>query len=207
MGEGRLPLDTLSGLPVDEAHRLLTAVKGIGPWTADIYLLFCLGCPDAFPVGDLALREAARLAYRLDARRTRARSRRWPSRGGRGAASPPEYCGPITGWRRRARARRAEGAGGRSSPSPRTHRESVQALRGPNSRRGMPVSTITCLRTIRIAERPNLIWLEVETDDGLVGLGESFRGAPAVEAVLDDRSHPGSWGRTPGGSKLSRASS
>ncbi len=66
--EGRLPLDRLHGLPADEAHGLLTRVKGIGPWTADIYLLFCLGHPDAFPGGDLAVQEAARIAYGLDER-------------------------------------------------------------------------------------------------------------------------------------------
>jgi DNA-3-methyladenine glycosylase II len=65
---GALPLDRLHDLPADEAHALLTAVKGIGPWTADIYLLFCLGHPDAFPAGDLALQEAARIAYGLEAR-------------------------------------------------------------------------------------------------------------------------------------------
>jgi DNA-3-methyladenine glycosylase II len=66
--EGRLPLDRLHDLPADEAHGLLTAVKGIGPWTADVYLLFCLGHPDAFPSGDLAVQEAARIAYGLDLR-------------------------------------------------------------------------------------------------------------------------------------------
>ncbi|WP_134494990.1 DNA-3-methyladenine glycosylase family protein [Microvirga pakistanensis] len=65
---GRLPIDRLHGLPADEAHSLLTRVKGIGPWTADIYLLFCLGHPDAFPGGDLAVQEAARIAYGLDER-------------------------------------------------------------------------------------------------------------------------------------------
>jgi len=65
---GALPLDGLSGRDADEAHRLLVAVKGIGPWTADVYLLFCLGHADAFPAGDLALQEAARLAYGLDRR-------------------------------------------------------------------------------------------------------------------------------------------
>ena len=40
------------GLPADEAHRRLTAIHGIGPWTADIYLLFCLGHADAWPAGD-----------------------------------------------------------------------------------------------------------------------------------------------------------
>jgi DNA-3-methyladenine glycosylase II len=66
--EGRLPLDQLHDLPADEAHGCLTRVKGIGPWTADIYLLFCLGHPDAFPSGDLAVQEAARLAYGLEQR-------------------------------------------------------------------------------------------------------------------------------------------
>ncbi len=66
--EGRLPLDRLHECPTDEAHGLLTRVKGIGPWTADIYLLFCLGHPDAFPGGDLAVQEAARIAYGLEQR-------------------------------------------------------------------------------------------------------------------------------------------
>ena len=65
---GALPLDALHALPADEAHRLMVAVHGIGPWTADVYLLFCLGHPDAFPAGDLALQEAARLADGRDAR-------------------------------------------------------------------------------------------------------------------------------------------
>src|ERR1700704_6003321 len=41
-----LDLDALADLPADEAHRALTALHGIGPWTADIYLLFFLGPPD-----------------------------------------------------------------------------------------------------------------------------------------------------------------
>ena len=63
-----LDLDGLARLPADEAHARLTAVKGIGPWTADIYLMFCLGHADAFAAGDLALQEAARLAFDLDIR-------------------------------------------------------------------------------------------------------------------------------------------
>ncbi|HDS1692429.1 TPA: mandelate racemase/muconate lactonizing enzyme family protein [Pseudomonas putida] len=46
------------------------------------------------------------------------------------------------------------------------------------------MSKITALRTLRIQEHPNLIWVELETEDGLIGLGESFRGAAAVEALL-----------------------
>ncbi len=70
IADGALPLDALHDLPADDAHRIMTSVKGIGPWTADIYLLFCLGHPDAFPAGDLALQEAARLAYDLGSRPT-----------------------------------------------------------------------------------------------------------------------------------------
>jgi DNA-3-methyladenine glycosylase II len=65
---GSLQLDRLSELAAAEAHAALVAVPGIGPWTADIYLLFCLGHPDAFPAGDLALQEAARVALALDRR-------------------------------------------------------------------------------------------------------------------------------------------
>jgi DNA-3-methyladenine glycosylase II len=65
---GTLDLAALTDRPADEAHATLTALHGIGPWTADIYLLFCLGHPDAWPAGDLALQEAARLAFALKAR-------------------------------------------------------------------------------------------------------------------------------------------
>jgi galactonate dehydratase len=57
------------------------------------------------------------------------------------------------------------------------------------------MSKITALRTIRIAERPNLIWVELETDDGLTGLGESFRGAQATEAVIHEQIAPWLIGR------------
>jgi DNA-3-methyladenine glycosylase II len=52
------------------AKATMTKVKGIGPWTADIYLMFCLGHADAFAPGDLALQEAIRMAFRLDERPT-----------------------------------------------------------------------------------------------------------------------------------------
>lgn len=65
---GRVPLDALAGLPAEEARTILCTVPGIGPWTADLYLLFALGHPDAFPAGDLALQEAARLGFALQAR-------------------------------------------------------------------------------------------------------------------------------------------
>jgi DNA-3-methyladenine glycosylase II len=68
IADGRLDCDSLPDLPADAAHAALCAIHGIGPWTADIYLLFCLGHPDAWPAGDLALQEAARLAFALPVR-------------------------------------------------------------------------------------------------------------------------------------------
>jgi DNA-3-methyladenine glycosylase II len=65
---GELPLATLADGPADDAHTALTAIHGIGPWTADIYLLACLGHADAWPAGDLALQEAARVAFALPLR-------------------------------------------------------------------------------------------------------------------------------------------
>ena len=55
---GAFDIDGLAALPDDAARTALVARKGIGPWTADIYLLMCLGRPDVWPVGDLALQVA-----------------------------------------------------------------------------------------------------------------------------------------------------
>jgi DNA-3-methyladenine glycosylase II len=62
---GDIDLDAVARMEADEAHAALTALHGIGPWTADIYLLFCLGNADAWPPGDLALQESARIAFNL----------------------------------------------------------------------------------------------------------------------------------------------
>jgi DNA-3-methyladenine glycosylase II len=84
--EGGLDLKGLANLDAEEAHKALVAIKGIGPWTADIFLLFCLGHPDAFPAGDVALQEAAKVALNLklrpDAARLERIAERWrPLRG------------------------------------------------------------------------------------------------------------------------------
>jgi DNA-3-methyladenine glycosylase II len=67
---GAIDLDALRDQPADDAHAALTALHGVGPWTADIYLLACIGHADAWPAGDLALQEAARVAFGLRARPT-----------------------------------------------------------------------------------------------------------------------------------------
>ena len=67
---GDLDFLTVDALPADDAIKALTALKGIGPWTAEVYLLFCAGHPDIFPAGDLALLKAAHHGLGLDARPT-----------------------------------------------------------------------------------------------------------------------------------------
>jgi DNA-3-methyladenine glycosylase II len=64
----RLNLDVLANEEADIAHNTLTALPGIGPWTADIYLLFCLGHGDAWPAGDLAVQEAVKIGLGLKER-------------------------------------------------------------------------------------------------------------------------------------------
>jgi DNA-3-methyladenine glycosylase II len=68
IAKGAIDFDALAGMEAQHAHAALTALHGVGPWTADIYLLFCLGHADAWPTGDLALQEAARLAFGLKRR-------------------------------------------------------------------------------------------------------------------------------------------
>jgi DNA-3-methyladenine glycosylase II len=64
---GELDLDRLHDLPDGEVIRALTAVKGIGEWTAHMFLMFTLHRPDVLPTGDLGVRNAAMRAYGLDA--------------------------------------------------------------------------------------------------------------------------------------------
>src|SRR3954471_14210634 len=66
----RLNLDVLANEDADAAHNTLTALHGIGPWTADVYLLFCLGHGDAWPAGDLAVQEAVKVGLGLKMRPT-----------------------------------------------------------------------------------------------------------------------------------------
>ena len=70
LAEERLNLDVLANEEADAAHNTLTALPGIGPWTADVYLLFCLGHGDAWPAGDLAVQEAVKVGLGLKERPT-----------------------------------------------------------------------------------------------------------------------------------------
>jgi DNA-3-methyladenine glycosylase II len=60
---GELELDKLDSLGDEEVEREVTAVKGLGQWTAHMFLIFHLGRPDVLPVGDLGVRRAVERAY------------------------------------------------------------------------------------------------------------------------------------------------
>src|SRR5262252_1248180 len=70
IADERVNLDVLAEEDADAAHHTLTALHGIGPWTADVYLLFCLGHGDAWPAGDLAVQEGVRMGLALPTRPT-----------------------------------------------------------------------------------------------------------------------------------------
>jgi DNA-3-methyladenine glycosylase II len=63
--DGTLQLERLPELPDEEVSAQLTAIKGLGQWTADMFLMFHLGRPDVLPVGDQGIRRAVKVEYRL----------------------------------------------------------------------------------------------------------------------------------------------
>ncbi len=79
--DGRLDLDGLTEHPDEEVMRQLVAVKGIGRWTAEVFLMFKLGRQDVLPADDLGLMNAVHRVYRLrkrpDARRLRQMGEVW----------------------------------------------------------------------------------------------------------------------------------
>lgn len=65
---GGLQIDRLESLSDQEIAREIVAVKGLGPWSADMFLMFHLGREDVLPVGDLGIREAMKRLYGLETR-------------------------------------------------------------------------------------------------------------------------------------------
>ena len=66
VGDGRLDLEHLSELSDEDVVVTLTEIKGVGRWTAEMFLIFHLGRPDVVSTGDLGIRRAAQIAYGLD---------------------------------------------------------------------------------------------------------------------------------------------
>ncbi len=69
--EGRLKFRALARMPDEDAIAAMTQVKGVGRWTAEMYLMFALGRPDVWPVDDLAVVEAVRRLKGLEERPNR----------------------------------------------------------------------------------------------------------------------------------------
>ncbi|KOF17852.1 DNA-3-methyladenine glycosidase [Ensifer adhaerens] len=67
---GEIDLDAICNVEAQEAIRELTTIKGVGRWTAEVYLLFCAGHPDVFPSGDVALQNAISHGLGLELRPT-----------------------------------------------------------------------------------------------------------------------------------------
>ena len=74
--EDGLPFGRLSRQSDEKVIETLTVVKGIGRWTAEMYLMFRLGRPDVLPVGDLGIQAAMKRAYRMRAKPKPDRMRR-----------------------------------------------------------------------------------------------------------------------------------
>lgn len=70
LAQAGIDFNALRGIPDPDVVRTLVAVPGIGVWTAEIYAMFALGRADVFAPGDLALQEAARMLFGLEARPT-----------------------------------------------------------------------------------------------------------------------------------------
>ena len=68
LSEAGIDFDALAVMPEEDAVATLTAVKGIGIWSAEIYLMFSIGRADVYAPGDLALQEAAKLIFDLPER-------------------------------------------------------------------------------------------------------------------------------------------
>jgi DNA-3-methyladenine glycosylase II len=92
--DGELDFDLVERLPADEATAYLVSHRGIGPWTAEIYLMFCSGHPDIFPAGDLALQKAIGSAFQMhsapDAKAVAEMAEAW---------SPHRHAAALLFWR------------------------------------------------------------------------------------------------------------
>lgn len=64
--DGELPVDELASMPDGKVAERLIAIKGLGRWTVDMFLMFHLGRPDVLPVGDLGIRKAMQVHYGLE---------------------------------------------------------------------------------------------------------------------------------------------
>ncbi len=129
--DGRLRLPPLKELPDAEVVRALTEVRGIGPWTAQMYLLFRLGRPDVLPTGDLGLRKALQQMHGL----RRLPSERQVERMGRAWAPYRSYATYYL-WRSLEQPPRAPPRPRKRAPTAASNRSANPRRRPPRAPRG-----------------------------------------------------------------------
>ena len=104
VASGNVPLDAFDAWDDDAIVARLTSVKGVGTWTAEMFLIFALNRPDVLPVGDLGVRVALRDHHGLAELPRPAQCRELAAPGGRSGPSPSG----ISGGRSRPRSRRIQ---------------------------------------------------------------------------------------------------
>ena len=139
--EGTLELDRLPELDDEEVAAQLTAIKGLGQWTADMFLMFHLQRPDILPVGDQGIRNAAKIQYRLrklpDPKRLEKLAAPVASPPHAGVPVPVDVAGQCAGVARRAAKPRCRSSAlrpprGRTSRSRRRPPRSGSTPRSPS---------------------------------------------------------------------------
>jgi DNA-3-methyladenine glycosylase II len=91
--DGRLPLDDLHEMTDEAVMAALVGVPGIGPWSAEVYMIFAMGRPDIWPAADLALQTAQQRLFGLEERPKAKRSRELA-----GTWAPWRSVAAITLW-------------------------------------------------------------------------------------------------------------
>ncbi len=94
--DGTVRLRRVSRMPDEEVIAELIQVKGIGVWTAQMFLMFCLGRPNVFPHDDLGIRQALRNLYQLEDLPDKTVSQQLSPPGSRTQQLPVGICGEVT---------------------------------------------------------------------------------------------------------------
>ena len=117
-------LAQLCDLPDEAVRESLVQIRGIGPWSADMFLIFSLGRLDVLPVGDLGLRAGVKKVYGLRICQPHSGWRKSPNRGNRIAASRPGTFGEA--WDRHLNRKSKRRAIGRAPPAIRRGRAAIR---------------------------------------------------------------------------------
>ncbi len=94
--DGTIALDDLGALPDEDVTRVLSQVKGIGPWSTHMFLIFRLHRPDIWPIGDLAIVRALQRFHGFRKAPPLKKLEKWVMTGGPTVRSRRGICGPAS---------------------------------------------------------------------------------------------------------------